>query len=432
MRYRFVFPFLLLMLIFATTTPLHLEGEGSVASQNANDPIGWAIPTNLSTTQAPSEGADIAVLGRSVYIVWQEGSPSEVYFRKSTDGGWTWHEKKNISQTPGTSQQPSITADSNAIYVVWSENVEEDYDVYFSKSFDGGDNWSDPKAIAITAEESAGPVVAVDNEGGVHVLWEELSTSTNKYTISHSRSFDGGENWSSPFKISTSDLLDCLRPSLTVDGKGYLHAVWDVEDRYGLYVHYKRSTDGGESWPHPSEEEEDISKDIGGGSASHPDITADGGDNIYVVWNTCEICGSENNYVVHYRKSEDSGDGWLIPGNSALANTYQPDPIYHFPLPKVVTNSKGDVFVFWQDGFEKGGNYAIFYSFSNDGGASWSSPSVVVGSSDADAERVAVAVDSDDNIHIAWQQRVSGEWDVFYSRTLPFSIFLPIAFKNFP
>jgi hypothetical protein len=389
----------------------------------------WAMPINLSTTQAPSEGAEIAVLGRSVYVVWQEGSPSEVYFRKSTDGGWTWQERKNISQTTEmTSQQPSIAADSNAIYVVWSENVGN-YDIYFSKSTNGGDNWSPPKAIANTPEESIDPVVAVDSGGRIHVLLEEVSPDTNKRTISHSRSDDGGENWSHLSKISISDLLDCLRPSLTVDGKDYLHAVWYVEDVVGTYVHYRKSVDGGESWD-PSGEDVDISKDIVE-VASHPDIAADGGNNIYVVWNTCEICGSGNNYVVHYRKSQDSGDGWLIPGNSALANTYQPDLIYHFPLPRVVTNSKGDVFVFWQHGFEEGGNYVILYSFSNDGGASWSSPSVVVGSSDADAERVAVAIDADDIIHIVWQQRVSGEWDVFYSRTFPFSIFLPITFKNY-
>ena len=44
----------------------------------------------------------------------------------------------------------------------------------------------------------------------------------------------------------------------------------------------------------------------------------------------------------------------------------------------------------------------------------------------------SIGTDSEGDAHVAWQEQVSGQWDIFHSRTgVAGGIYLPIIMKNY-
>ena len=66
-----------------------------------------------------------------------------------------------ITNTPTHSTSPSIAVSGPDIYLVWTENSKDgSFDMFFSKSNDGGDSFSDPKKIVNQKGNTLSPMIA--------------------------------------------------------------------------------------------------------------------------------------------------------------------------------------------------------------------------------------------------------------------------------
>jgi len=99
---------------------------------------------------------------------------------------------------------------------------------------------------------------------------------------------------------------------------------------------------------------------------------------------------------------------------------------FTFYVPKNISNSAdgsndpniavGSIFVVWEavtsTGFDE-----IYFSHSDDGGATWSTPVNISNTPTDDSDNPVIAVDSSGNINVAWDEWTSSDSNIYFSRS---------------
>ena len=227
--------------LFTTDTGVFL-----IKSTDGGNSFGSPIKLNqLNGIAQPTKdnGIKIRAFGNSVYIVWVEkfSSNDEVFFIKSTDGGNSFSDKKSLSLTANNaiSREPSLEIDGNNVYVVWEDWVTYAYpDIFFKRSVDGGNSFGKLINLSNNPSSSTGPHIGSFGDK-VYAVWHDWTGPNDKAMILR-KSSDAGHTFGSNKVISSGGygaLVD-----VTSDNKVYL--VWSHDG--GIF--FKRSINEGTSF----------------------------------------------------------------------------------------------------------------------------------------------------------------------------------------
>jgi hypothetical protein len=71
-----------------------------------------------------------------VYVSWVDSTPGkfDVFITKSNDGGATFQDPTNLSSSNNESYEHEMTVMNNTVYLIWQEGLKGNYTVVFSKS----------------------------------------------------------------------------------------------------------------------------------------------------------------------------------------------------------------------------------------------------------------------------------------------------------
>ena len=352
----------------------------------------FSTPQNLSNDPAGSSAPQIAVdSSGNINVVWQDNPPGnyQIFFTRSSDGGATFSAPMNISNDPRGAGSPYMAVDSGGnINVAWvSSPTVVPYIISFSRSSDGGATFSTP--IAVSSRPSYRPQVAVDSAGNINVAWTE--GFNGPFDVVFSRSSDGGATFTAPKVISYLSEVD-LGFRMALDSKGNLYAVWDTQPYGNIYLSH--SSDGGATFSYTA-----ITNNTSGTGPQGQQIAIDSSDNINVVWN------------IFFSRSSDGGATFSTPQNLSndLGNSY---------ASQIATDSSGNINVVWQDNTP--GNYDIFFTRSSDGGATFSTPENL-SNDPGDSGNPQIVVDSSGNINVGWTDNTPGNLDIFFTRSVSLS-----------
>jgi hypothetical protein len=138
-------------------------------------------------------------------------------------------------------------------------------------------------------------------------------------------------------------------------------------------------------------------------SSNRPAVAIGAGDVLYVVWQDL----TPGNWEIYYRRSLDTGATW----DMAKRLTWTANDSFS---PAVALDSGNIVHVVWSD--NSPGNYEIYHRRSTDGGTTWGTIQRLtwtVGSSSSPA----IAVDTDNVIHVVWEDLSSGKARIYYKKS---------------
>jgi hypothetical protein len=208
-----------------------------ILSYTNNSASSWSSVINVNNSQAnhQSLGAIVAFgAGGKVYVCWASANLSGqlnedcIGFAYSTNGGVNWSPQECAYSVNGirTAQfppwnvrvngYPSLDIDNTGgarngwIYIVSAEvnhaPAGSDADIVFHRSTDGGITWSSPGIRVNQDALNNGrvqffPVIAVDNNGGLNVVYYDNRNNPDSVEVYLSHSTNGGDNWSD-YKIS--------------------------------------------------------------------------------------------------------------------------------------------------------------------------------------------------------------------------------------
>ena len=100
--------------------------------------ITFSQPINLSnSTNADSINPQLASTANGLFVVWQgnfkEGQ-FDIFLSKSSDGGITFSKPINLSNsTNADSINPQLASTANELFVVWQEDLSGNNQIYFTK-----------------------------------------------------------------------------------------------------------------------------------------------------------------------------------------------------------------------------------------------------------------------------------------------------------
>ena len=292
-------------------------------------------PINVSN-QGASSIPQIAVSGDDVYVVWADSSAGnpDIFFASSTDGGATFGEPVNVSNTPdGFSYLPQAAVSSNGtIYLAWQDNFPVD-DIFFASSIDGGTTFSEPVNISNTSEGSSFSPILAASGNSVYVTWQDTFPTNDVYVVS---STDGGSSFNEAVNVSNNTEISVspvLAVSETDPSKVFVAWSDNTNTQNSFFdIFYASSTDGGLTFS------EVINVSNNAGTSSTPQIAVDSSDNVYLAWvdDTADVSNSE---ILLASSLDEFACAVNISNNPTSSS---------LPLLAVPTDS-GKVHVLWQD-----------------------------------------------------------------------------------
>lgn len=212
-------------------------------------PQSWSEPIAFTLYVAAFEPA-IVTAGNHIYLLWTEASNGLV-FARSTDGGQRWSAPQTIFAAPGAQELARwgrlAVDDAGRLHVAVSLARSNDTAaarrdpiyIYYLRSEDGGDAWTDPWLI--TPEPDFGEATVVTwGVNDVHLLWNGRAGTHGRY---HRWSVDGGQSWSEVETIMPPGPplgLGGLTgfPAALLDARGDLHLA-STADPQNYYMRWR-------------------------------------------------------------------------------------------------------------------------------------------------------------------------------------------------
>jgi hypothetical protein len=326
-------------------------------------------------------------------------------------------------------------------------------------SITGGGNWIDttvPYTSCTTPglpyQRASDPWVSFGPDGTAYSSALSFDGTTNRNAVSAATSYDGGKTWTNQQLLVayTTAQFFTDKNSTTADPvhAGTAYTVWDTlisptdqpDDRihaaaYTGPAQFSKTINGGATWS-------PVQTIIGSGNRQQTIgniIVVDSKtDTLYdftdlIVPPNTPFRGVASNAELAFVKSRDGGATWTSPQVIApfnAAGVIDPNTGRHARvgdgLQEVAIDGSGKLYVVWESStnFDKNLNQAVgtfdnevLFTSSGDGGATWSTPSAIVGPSTLPIFTPTVAVDSKGNIAVTYYD--SGSLSATNTKTWP-------------
>jgi len=205
---------------------------------SAHAQTGWSDPVTVSGLYWCGESAITYDSNGVLYAFWKKSIDLEigyygtVYFSKSFNGGLNWSSPVNI--TPDYNEVPvweirAVTDSNNNIHIIYAKGLENKVLIY--KKYDGI-SWTDDNVINISLANNMR--FGIDNSDRLFAAWTLSSTTYYTYYDLNNDSLF----WSDPKKIHPSE--DYILEGFALDKESNLHAVgaYGEVDSYRPYYYF--------------------------------------------------------------------------------------------------------------------------------------------------------------------------------------------------
>jgi len=270
-------------------------GKGDIYfKRSTNDGRSFDRPIPISGNAGVSENPKVLVNGHNVYVAWTDNSTGkgDIYFKRSTNDGRSFDRITiNLSNDKGKSLDPQIVSPpgTNNIYVVWADNTTRNNEILFKKSTNDGRSFTNvAKNLSGSIGDSLNPQIGSSSNGNnVYVVWTD--NSTGKGDIYFKRSSNEGNTFTQTINLSNNSYTSS-NPRISTSGNN-VYVAWDDKSSGYSNILFAKSADNGMTFNKAI----DLSSNLGSSKYPHIDVS---GNNVYVIWQANNPVGATEVYFV--------------------------------------------------------------------------------------------------------------------------------------
>lgn len=355
------------------THALEVKGEGALIGNNTDVTKGMQVDTNTLVVDSNSHNVGIGI----------DNPPQKLTIRSNEHGLFSGLNTQPIPQIAVAGFSNDNTGISG---ITSANNYSAIYGVTTFSSSSSAGVWGKGKGVGVYG-------LSVNGVG----LWAE--SNSVDYAALFGKSLSGQVfHWSNIENVSNS-LDHSKRPSLAVDSFGNPHIAWEENEE----ILYKYREGG--AWK--------TKKNLNISNTSlksyNPSIDVDSKNNPHIAWSERQSNNKDDIYYTYWNPEADGGNGdWVVKNNINISNNTGDSRQCDLTL-----DSKDNPHIVWHD--DTGGNYDIYYIYWNAANNNWSSVENISSNSE-DSALASLALDSNDNPHITWQDTsgISGNYDIYY------------------
>jgi len=249
-------------------TPERRGGSGNTLMYAVWDGRKWSDPVDVYVSSQKQNltrpQADVDANG-VLHVVWFEGADRLMYAQThvlQAPLARHWAEAVTLDTSAGAVEDGAdiVAGEPGTLHVLYARGsrfrvLEEPRAVFYVRSTDGGESWSEPTALMEIPGQDYGASelrLFLDPAGRLHATWVEWNADGFGRAVYYTRTLDGGGTWEPVEIVDHKDPDKPPRESwreriiVAGDDAGHLFRFWFTAPPAHWY--YQLSTDGGATW----------------------------------------------------------------------------------------------------------------------------------------------------------------------------------------
>jgi hypothetical protein len=259
--------------------------------------------------------------------------------------------------------------------------------------------------VAIDGSEQSMPCISGDENGNYVIAWKDKRNGSH-FSIFAQIFINDGTTSGVNFKVSTDSVFTVpYSPAIAVNPNLEFVITWIDRKNASWNIYAQRYSNNGTAIGGNIK----VNDDMGDEEKAHPDVSIDSLGNFVIVW-ADERNGNFDTYAQRF-----SNNGIAL-GNNFKINDDNSNAIQYWP--KCTSDDIGNFTVCWVDK-RNDGDYDIYVQrYLADGTTLGDNEKVNTDPGDAMQLRPDIAIDGDGNYIIGWEDKRSGDWDIYFQRFL--------------
>jgi len=271
---------------------LHAAEDGSIYVSWLGKPDAPA-DSGAKPKNAAKEMASMDGMGSMAGMDHGSHSASASWITRSIDGGKTWSPRVRVDMgeaCPCCRTGLATSSKDGMLYMSWRHVFPGSIrDIVVAHSSDHGATWSEPVRVhaddwKFDACPHAGPAIATDDKGTLHVTW--WTGKEGDAGVFYAQSTDGGKTFASPVALGVAKYSRPAHVQMALASNNRVIVTWDDGTKQVPQVVVRVSHDGGVRFSEPS------ILSAAGRAATFP-VLGIVGDSLSVAWSEVSAASSK-------------------------------------------------------------------------------------------------------------------------------------------
>lgn len=231
----------------------------SIVYSRWQDGIGWTYPIDIVESprgDARITGAFLDKLGVFHILFWGgDDLAADMYYTRAHLEGISqstaWQEPRLVGKSAVVPTTAALVGDGEGFLgAVYSGNIDGN-GLYFIRSLDGGETWSEPSIIFLTGSDLLWPTALQLSQPGddqVHAVWSLSDETGNSRAVYYARLESDYEQWSDLVILAEAIEYEADTASI-IEYQGQLFVIY--HNGFPTTRWMRRSRDSGDTWTQP-------------------------------------------------------------------------------------------------------------------------------------------------------------------------------------